>query len=416
MDKITKRRLIQLSLFVVTLITTTLSGAEWMHGWFFLYVPQPLGWSAFLDGLQYSIPFLLILTVHEFGHYLTARYHKVNVSLPYYIPVWFGFLGTMSLGTMGAFIRIRQRLSSTSQTFDIGIAGPLAGFIVALGVLFYGFTNLPPKEYILKIHPEYQLFGDNYEDIVYSKDTFYLKSELEKIAPLHAARIEKDTVFMNQEEGLGFKIGSSILFDYMKNNWVPENELDRLPNDHELMHYPILLAGFLALMFTALNLLPIGQLDGGHVIIGMFGAKMHAYISKVFYVLAILYAGLGVGFLGFINPFAINKPMADLLIDLLLYIGIIFYLLQRVFDKKQTQLMIALAIYVAQVGIIYVWPTLTGYSGWFLFILIVGRYIRVQHPSAKINEPLTPARQALGWAAIIIFIISFSLKPMIIGF
>ncbi len=415
MNKVVKRRLIQAGLFIATVITTTLAGAEWMHGWLFLYVPEPLGWSEFIDGFQYSIPFLLILTVHEFGHYLTARYHKVKVSLPYYIPAWFGFLGTMSLGTMGAFIRIRQRISSISQTFDIGVAGPLAGFVVALLVLLYGFTNLPAKEYIYEVHPEYQLFGDNYEDIVYSKDTFYLKSDLEKIAPLHAARMERDTVFMNQEGDVGFKIGSSILFEYMKSNWVPEADIEKMPNDHELMHYPLLMAGFLALMFTALNLLPIGQLDGGHIIFGMFGAQIHSYISKGFYLLAIFYSGLGVGFLGFINPFIINKPISDLLIDLLLYIGVIFYLLQRVFDKKQTQLMIALAIYVAQMAIIYVWPTATGYSGWFLFILIVGRYIRVQHPTAHVNEPLSPVQKVLGWIAIIVFIISFSLKPMIMG-
>ncbi len=415
MDKTTKQKIIQAVLFIITFIATTMSGAEWMHGWAFLYVPHPLGWPDFIDGFQYSVPFLLILTVHEFGHYFMARYHKVKVSLPYYIPAWFGFLGTMSLGSMGAFIRIRQRIASISQTFDIGIAGPLAGFIVALGVLFYGFTHLPPKEYVFKIHPEYQLFGDNYEAIVYAKDTFCLKSDLEKIAPLHAARIESDTIFINQGGAVSFKIGSSILFDYMKNNWVPEEELDRLPNDRELMHYPILLAGFLALMFTALNLLPIGQLDGGHIIFGMFGAHLHAYISKGFYIIAILYSGLGVGFLGFINPFIINRPITDLLIDLLLYVGIIFYLLQRVFSKIQTQIMIALAIYVAQMGVVFMWPETTGYSGWFLFILIVGRYIRVQHPAAKINKPLTPVRQALGWLAIIIFIISFSLKPLIIG-
>jgi len=415
MNKVVKRRVIQAGLFIAAVITTTLAGAEWMHGWLFLYVPEPLGWSEFLDGFQYSIPFLLILTVHEFGHYLTARYHKVKVSLPYYIPAWFGFLGTMSLGTMGAFIRIRQRISSISQTFDIGVAGPLAGFLVALLVLFYGFTHLPAKEYIYEVHPEYRLFGDHYKDIVYSKDTFYLKSDLEKIAPLHAARMERDTAFMNQEGDVGFKIGSSILFEYMKSNWVPEADIEKMPNDYELMHYPLLMAGFLALMFTALNLLPIGQLDGGHIIFGMFGAQVHSSVSKGFYLLAIFYSGLGVGFLGFINPFIINKPMSDLLIDLLLYIGVIYYLLQRVFDKKQTQLMIALAIYVAQMGIIYIWPNATGYSGWFLFILIVGRYIRVNHPTAEINEPLTLMQKVLGWAAIIVFIISFSLKPMIMG-
>lgn len=415
MDKDIKRKIYQGGLFIATFIATTMSGAEWIHGWLFLYVPEPLGWSEFVDGTQYSIPFLLILTVHEFGHYFTARYHNVKVSLPYYLPAWLGFIGSMSLGTFGAFIRIRQRITSVSQTFDIGIAGPLAGFVVALVVLFYGFTHLPPKEYINNIHPEYQLFGEGYKDIVYSKDTFYLKSDLAKIDPHHAKRFERDTIFMNQEGDIGFQIGSSILFDYMKQNWVPEEHLDRMPNNHELMHYPILLAGFLALMFTALNLLPIGQLDGGHVVFGMFGAKIHNLISKGFYLIAILYSGLGVGFLGIVNPFIMNRPISDLLIELLLYIGIIFFLLQRVFAKRQTQIMYALGIYVTQMLILYMFPGTTGYSGWFIFVLIVGRLIRVQHPSVLVNKPLTQSRQILGWIAILIFIICFSLKPMIIG-
>lgn len=150
MTRETKRIFLQVGLFLLTFITTTLAGAEWIHGWLFLWVPEPLGWNAFTDGLSYSIPFLLILTTHEFGHYFMARYHKVKVSLPYYFPFWLGFLGLMSIGTFGAFIRIRERLRSVAQTFDIGIAGPLAGFVVALGVLFYGFTHLPPKEHILK--------------------------------------------------------------------------------------------------------------------------------------------------------------------------------------------------------------------------------------------------------------------------
>lgn len=415
MNKETKRIIFQVGLLLLTFVTTTLAGAEWMHGWLFLYVPNPLGWNDFLDGMQYSIPFLLILTTHEFGHYFTARYHKVKVSLPYYFPFWLGFIGSMSLGTFGAFIRIRERLKSVSETFDIGVAGPLAGFVMALAVLFYGFTHLPPKEHIFDIHPEYQLFGDNYEDIVYEKDTFYLKSDLAKIAPMEAGRFESDTIYMNHDDAPSIQVGTTLLFDYMKKHWVPEDQVDRLPNDHEIMHYPFLLAGFFALMFTALNLLPIGQLDGGHVVFGLFGQKIHSYISKGFYLIAIVYAGLGVGFLGLVNPFIMNRPKVDLLIDVALYIGIIYFLLLRVFRYPATRLMIALGILVLQYGILYVFPHAEGYNGWFLFILLLGRYLRVQHPPALIREPLTPLRQALGWLALIIFIISFSLQPLIIS-
>ena len=107
MDKETRTLLIQITLFVITLITTTMAGAEWMYGGFFFYGKDPMGWQEFYGGLQFSLPFLLILNCHEFGHYFMARYHKVKVSLPYYLPMWFGFITAFSIGTMGAFIRLK---------------------------------------------------------------------------------------------------------------------------------------------------------------------------------------------------------------------------------------------------------------------------------------------------------------------
>ena len=92
MDTEKRTQLIQLLLFVVTLISTTLAGAEWMYGGSFIYGPNTMGWDEFFGGLNFSIPFLLILTTHEFGHYFTARHHKVKVSLPFYLPFWLGFI------------------------------------------------------------------------------------------------------------------------------------------------------------------------------------------------------------------------------------------------------------------------------------------------------------------------------------
>ena len=119
-----KEILIHSSLFVITFITTTLAGTEWTYG---KSVLMPgYSWNDFLSGMSYSIPCLLILTVHEFGHYFTAIYHRVRTTLPYYIP-----LPPLSLmiGTMGALIRLKGKVTSKQQHFDIGIAGPLAGFI-----------------------------------------------------------------------------------------------------------------------------------------------------------------------------------------------------------------------------------------------------------------------------------------------
>ena len=157
-----KRVLLQLGLFIITFITTTLAGAEWTYGRS-IFAPN-YSWSDFISGLEFSIPFLLILTVHEFGHYFVARYHKIKVSLPYYLPMP---PLPFSIGTMGALIRLREKVYSKKQNFDIGLAGPLAGFVTALVILFYGFTHLPEPEYIFQIHPEYEQYGLSYADYVY---------------------------------------------------------------------------------------------------------------------------------------------------------------------------------------------------------------------------------------------------------
>jgi membrane-associated protease RseP (regulator of RpoE activity) len=152
-----RRVLLQVLLFLTTLATTTIAGAEWTYGKS-IFMPD-YSWADFASGFQFSIPFLLILTVHEFGHYFTSKYYKIKVTLPYYIPLPpFPF----SIGTMGAVIRLRSRVYSKKQNFDIGLAGPLAGFIMTLVILFYGFRTLPEPEYIFTIHPEYKAYGLNY--------------------------------------------------------------------------------------------------------------------------------------------------------------------------------------------------------------------------------------------------------------
>ena len=143
-------------LFVTTVITTTIAGSEWS---FNKFIWSGMGWEDFIKGFNFSIPFLGILTVHEFGHYFTAKYHNIKVSLPYYIPFWLGFIASPSIGTMGAFIKIKEHIISRKKYFDIGISGPIAGFILAIFVLWYGFTTLPDKDYIYTVHPEYLEFS-----------------------------------------------------------------------------------------------------------------------------------------------------------------------------------------------------------------------------------------------------------------
>lgn len=360
-------------LFVITFITTTLAGSEWITSKFIFYSPD-YSWSDFVAGMEYSIPFLFILTVHEFGHFFTAKYHKVEVTLPNYIPMWLGFIGSVSFGTFGALIRIVGPIRSRKQFFDIGIAGPIAGFIAALGVLFYGFTNLPEPEYIFEIHPEYEQYGLDYANHVY-----------------------------DDEEIVSLSLGNNLLFSWFE-KYVADP--DRLPNHKEIIHYPYLFAGFLALFFTALNLIPIGQLDGGHVIYGLFGAKNHFYIAFGLYMIFTFMAGLGLITAGI--------PISSMLLYSVFYIGFLFMSFRGLGFDKSTTWMIAVGMFAAQYLTTYLFPSITGFSGYLLFVFLLGRFIGVKHPIAPDDRSLSIGRKVLGWLCLIIFIICFSFEPLIL--
>lgn len=373
-----KRILLQILLFVTTFFTTTLAGAEWCYGKLFIsifpffYNPE-FTWADFILGMQFSVPFLLILTVHEFGHYFTALYHKIKSSLPYYIPVPPLLL---SLGTLGAVIRLRSKVPSTRKNFDIGIAGPLAGFVMALAILYYGFATLPPAEHIFTIHPEYKQYGLDYADHVYNPN---------------------DTTILN------ISLGKNLLFTFFE-NVVADPE--RVPNVHEMMHYPFLFAGFLALVFTSLNLLPIGQLDGGHVLYGFVGFKKHRIVASVFFVAFIFYAGLGFEMIRPTNP-------ADTLIFWIPVYGLILYsCFMGLGLSRRDTLMYTVVVFAAQYLIMFLFPAVTGYSGWLLFGFVIGRFVGIPHPPTELEQPLDTKRKILGWIALLIFIVSFTPQPI----
>ncbi|MCC9166882.1 site-2 protease family protein [Pontibacter harenae] len=417
---------LHLLLFCITLVTTTIAGAEWQLGKLFFLSTEgfdgtgTLTWAQAVAGLYFSVPFLGVLTVHEFGHYFTAKHYRTHVTLPYYIPLWFGI--TSSIGTMGAFIRIKSQIISRKQFFDIGVAGPLAGFVVALPLLWYGFTHLPDPAYIFTIHPEYKQFGLDYAQHVYNND------------------------FGN------FALGKNLLF-LLFERFVADPAF--MPNRYEIMHYPFLFAGYLSLFFTALNLLPIGQLDGGHVLYGLIGNTRFNRLSPIFFICFILYAGLGV-----ISPYTVPVWSVELLIVfapftywafwkllkstrlgflvamimLLLqysfattfpdYEGYIwmwsFYLLYLVFvletavPKPLYALYLALLVVGVQLAISLAFPDADGYSGWLVFGLLLSRIMGIYHPSCPDERPLTPTQKALGVLAFAIFILCFTPSPFII--
>lgn len=374
-----KRVLIQALLFITTFFTTTLAGAWWCYSklWIslfpFFYNPE-FTTQDFLLGMQFSIPFLLILTVHEFGHYFTALYHKVKSSLPYYIP-FPPFL--FSIGTMGAVIRLRSKVPTTRKNFDIGIAGPLAGFIVALGVLYYGFATLPPPEHIFTIHPEYEQYGLNYADHVYVKN--------------------------DSTSGLSMSLGKNLMFVFFEKVVA---DPARVPNVHEMMHYPLLFAGFLALVFTSLNLLPIGQLDGGHVLYGLVGFRKHRIIASVIFVAFIFYAGLG---FEYILP---TQPLEDLVLAIPLYGLFLFVCFTGLRLPLKDTIMYAVGVFALQYIVMFIFPGVTGYSGWLLFGLLIGRVLGIPHPPSEIEEPLDRKRKVLGWIALAILVLCFTPNPI----
>ncbi len=406
-----KTRLIHAGLFVVTLLSTTMAGAEWMTNKLLFFGEETMSWDEFVMGFEFSIPFLLILSVHEFGHYFMAQYHKVKVTLPYYIPLWLGFMASPSIGTMGALIRIKERIQDRKKYFDIGIAGPLAGFAIALVVLVYAFTNLPEPESIYRIHPDYEKFGTSYAEDVYSYEYNVFKHHqayleyrvqdslqyLEEHSSIDGWYLEEFEPYESYES---FSMGTTLLFEWMK-EWLAEDP-SLVPNDFEIMHYPYLFAGFLALFFTSLNLLPIGQLDGGHILYGLVGAKWHRIIARTLFLGFLYYTGLGI-----FTPFSTS----DYMMGEILYLGFLYLCFYKLTPSVQTRLMMALAIYALQMVTVMIFPQIEGDGTLLLFALVLGRFIGVDHPPVIIDRPLDTKRKVLGWFSLFVFVISFSPRP-----
>jgi len=175
--------------------------------------PTLQGWSVYLNGLWYSAAILGILGAHEFGHYYACRYYRVDASLPYFLPAPF-FL----TGTLGAFIRIRQPIPNKRQLFDIGVAGPIAGFLVALPVLLLGVS----LSHVVKVPPNFT----------------------------------------------GLELGEPLLLKGMM--WLV---FGSPPEGYSVNLHPTAFAGWFGLLATALNLFPIGQLDGGHISYAVLGRR-----------------------------------------------------------------------------------------------------------------------------------------------
>jgi membrane-associated protease RseP (regulator of RpoE activity) len=223
---------LHLLLLGLTFATTTVVG-----GFAFADLPEGLQIASLLQllvhpaliraGLSFSIPLLAILLTHEMGHYLACRRHRLDATLPYFIPAPVG------IGTFGAFIRIRSAIRSKRELLDVGAAGPLAGFLICVPVLFLGIALSRP------------------------------------VAELPA------TGYVVFGEPIAFHLVTRLLYP-------------GLPENGDIFLHPTGFAAWFGLFATALNLLPFGQLDGGHISYALFGRLQRRYSWPLLLVLIAL--------------------------------------------------------------------------------------------------------------------------------
>ncbi len=178
------------------------------------------------QGLPFSVTLILILGSHEFGHYFMSRRHQVAVTLPYFIPA------PSFIGTFGAFIKMKSPILDRRVLLDIGAAGPLSGVAVAVPVIIVGLV-------------------------------------LSDVSPEAGEK--------------GIVLGSSILFSFL--NWLVHGVL---PDKANLVLHPVAFSGWIGLLVTSLNLLPVGQLDGGHVAYAVFGRRQRVFARVVTAILFLL--------------------------------------------------------------------------------------------------------------------------------
>ncbi len=342
-------RRLHLALFIATVFSTMMAGAFW-HG------ADPFSsFGNILYGWQFSAVLLSILLAHEMGHYLTSRYHGVPASLPYFIPVPPIFIPTPAgpaiiptFGTLGAIIRMRAPVGDRRILFDIGISGPLAGMCVAIPATILGLAHSTLVE-----------------------------------MPAAAEWIE---------------FGDSLLFMGLY-RWI----LGPVPEAQTVLLHPVAFAGWLGFFITSLNLLPVGQLDGGHVTYGIFGRR-HGIISRCIFLCLILW--------GVHGAFIITKPITWLWgLGLIWALGLIGIGLRIAFFKLPAR----------KIRFVMLFLFFSGVAGDFspntmvwLFWAILMSFMGLDHPPTRdISIPLNRKRKLLGWIGLILFLLTFIPMPFI---
>jgi membrane-associated protease RseP (regulator of RpoE activity) len=290
--------------------------------------------SDLLQGLPFSTTLLGILLFHELGHYFVSRFYNVPASLPYFIPV------PTLIGTMGAVIKMRSPIHDRRTLFDIGIAGPIAGMCLAVPAVIVGLS----------------------------------RSELIPV-----------------EGGLGgIELGDSLLFMALTKLVV-----GTVPEGHTVLLHPVAFAGWLGFFVTSLNLLPMGQLDGGHVVYGIFG-QGHRLISRVVF-LGLTVWGLHAVFLRHEVP-AVLWALAFLLVAL-----------RIAWTPRVRPAGPSLLVMLLLVG---VWQGFAPDTSVWLVWAALMTFLKLDHPPTwDARIPLGTKRLVAGWIALLVFIATFTPLP-----
>lgn len=314
-----RQLLLHVGLFLATAFTTTITGIVWcappsaepatapqsggfdsvlLLPWYYLSGIAQLAWDALTHpallwpGIEFSGALLAILTAHEFGHYFYCRYYGVDATLPFFIPQPPGLLP----GTFGAFIKMKSPVPSRRALFDIGLAGPLAGFAVIIPIAFLGVLTLQHGN----------------------------------AAPGETGGIIFNDPLLFRLIARAFKIdlASSVVNSFYLAAWV-------------------------GLLVTALNLMPVGQLDGGHGTFAAFGGTVHHWLGRVAFVCMVALSVLG-----------------------------------------------------------WIWH---GSPSGVLYVILLAVMLRVRHPRPERMEPLGSARVVIGVITLIVFALCFLPFPITIN-
>ncbi|MCL4258959.1 MAG: site-2 protease family protein [Anaerolineales bacterium] len=237
-----------LAVFLLTVASVVFTGALYELG---DYTPATLNeWLSILpSGLPYAAALLSILLAHEFGHYLAARYHGTEVTLPYFLPLPAPF---SPFGTLGAFIQLKEQPRNKKVLFDIGIAGPLAGLAVAIPVLLIGL-RLSELDQLPAFIPAGDAISLEGNSILYLLSKYLVFGQWlpapDTYGGLHPVLYWLRYIFTGQPTPLG---GADVFL------------------------HPVAWAGWAGLLVTSLNLVPAGQLDGGHILYALLGKRVRA--------------------------------------------------------------------------------------------------------------------------------------------